>query len=72
MLEYLCAEILELANKNVATCDNKKIHFIPRNITLVAKNDEELSKLLGSATILERGMLPSTHAVLLPKKTSAK
>ena len=46
VLEYLCAEILELAGN--AARDNKKSRIIPRHITLAVKNDEELNKLLGN------------------------
>ena len=45
VLEYLCAEILELAGN--AARDNKKARIVPRHITLAVKNDEELNKLLG-------------------------
>jgi len=36
------------------------------------RNDEELSKLLGSVTIANGGVLPNIHSVLLPKKSSKK
>ena len=68
VLEYLCAEILELAGN--AARDNKKSRIVPRHITLAVKNDEELNKLLGGVTIASGGVLPNIHAVLLPKKTS--
>ena len=68
VLEYLCAEILELAGN--AARDNKKSRIIPRHITLAVKNDEELNKLLGGVTIAAGGVLPNIHAVLLPKKSS--
>jgi len=67
VLEYLCAEILELAGN--AARDNKKSRIVPRHITLAVKNDEELNKLLGGVTIAAGGVLPNIHAVLLPKKT---
>jgi len=67
VLEYLCAEILELAGN--AARDNKKTRIIPRHIQLAVRNDEELNKLLGSVTIASGGVLPNIHAVLLPKKT---
>ena len=67
VLEYLCAEILELAGN--AARDNKKSRIIPRHITLAVKNDEELNKLLGDVTIAAGGVLPNIHAVLLPKKS---
>ena len=66
ILEYLCAEILELAGN--AARDNKKSRIVPRHITLAVKNDEELNKLLGNVTISSGGVLPNIHAVLLPKK----
>ena len=68
VLEYLCAEILELAGN--AARDNKKSRIVPRHITLAVKNDEELNKLLGGVTIASGGVLPNIHAVLLPKKTT--
>ena len=67
VLEYLCAEILELAGN--AARDNKKSRIVPRHITLAVKNDEELNKLLGNVTIASGGVLPNIHAVLLPKKS---
>ena len=70
VLEYLCAEILELAGN--AARDNKKARIVPRHITLAVKNDEELNKLLGGVTIASGGVLPNIHAVLLPKKTVKK
>lgn len=70
VLEYLCAEILELAGN--AARDNKKSRIVPRHLTLAVKNDEELNKLLGGVTIASGGVLPNIHAVLLPKKTVTK
>jgi len=68
VLEYLCAEILELAGN--AARDNKKSRIVPRHLTLAVKNDEELSKLLGGVTIASGGVLPNIHSVLLPKKST--
>ena len=70
VLEYLCAEILELAGN--AARDNKKTRIVPRHIQLAVRNDEELNKLLGSVTIAAGGVLPNIHAVLLPKKSGGK
>ncbi|XP_004242321.2 histone H2AX-like, partial [Solanum lycopersicum] len=66
VLEYLAAEVLELAGN--AARDNKKNRIIPRHIQLAVRNDEELSKLLGSVTIANGGVLPNIHSNLLPKK----
>ena len=53
VLEYLAAEILELAGN--AARDNKKSRIIPRHIQLAVRNDEELSKLLSGVTIASGG-----------------
>jgi len=70
VLEYLTAEILELAGN--AARDNKKTRIIPRHIQLAVRNDEELNKLLGSVTIASGGVLPNIHTVLLPKSSKSK
>ena len=67
VLEYLSAEILELAGN--AARDNKKSRIIPRHLQLAVRNDEELNKLLAGVAIAQGGVLPNIQAVLLPKKT---
>ncbi|CAA6656827.1 unnamed protein product [Spirodela intermedia] len=57
VLEYLAAEVLELAGN--AAKDNKKTRIIPRHVLL----------LLSGVTIPHGGVLPNINPVLLPKKT---
>jgi hypothetical protein len=83
VLEYLAAEILELAGN--AARDNKKHRIVPRHLQLAVRyvptlnftgfhsfpprNDEELSKLLGDVVISQGGVVPHIDPALLPTKT---
>jgi len=66
VLEYLAAEILELAGN--AARDNKKQRIVPRHLQLAIRNDEELNKLLGQVVISQGGVVPHIQAELLPSK----
>ena len=66
VLEYLAAEVLELAGN--AAKDNKKTRIVPRHIQLAIRNDEELNRLMANTTIAEGGVLPSINQALLPSK----
>ncbi|KAH9036189.1 histone-fold-containing protein [Lactarius hengduanensis] len=67
VLEYLAAEILELAGN--AARDNKKQRIVPRHLQLAIRNDEELNKLLGDVVISQGGVVPHINPELLPSKT---
>ncbi|KAK7007461.1 histone H2A [Favolaschia claudopus] len=67
VLEYLAAEILELAGN--AARDNKKHRIVPRHLQLAIRNDEELGKLLGSVVISQGGVVPHIEQSLLPAGT---
>ena len=66
VMEYLTAEILELAGN--AARDNKKHRINPRHLQLAIRNDEELNKLLSGVTISQGGVLPNIISTLLPRK----
>ena len=66
VLEYLSAEVLELAGN--AARDNKRSRITPRHIQLAVRNDEELNKLFGSTMIATGGVLPNVHAALASKR----
>ena len=65
VLEYLAAEVLELAGN--AAKDNKKTRIVPRHIQLAVRNDEELNRMMRNTTIAAGGVIPNIHVALLPK-----
>lgn len=70
VLEYLTAEILELAAK--AATDNKRTRIAPRHIQLAVRNDEELNTLIGHTLVSGGGVIPNINPVLLPKSKAKK
>lgn len=68
VLEYLTAEILELAGN--ATRDNKKVRIKPVHIFTTIKSDEELSKLYEDVSMW--GVVPEIKAHFIPRKGAKK
>lgn len=62
VLEYLTAEVLELAGNAVR--DNKKQRVTPRYILLAIRNDQEMSALLSEVSVADGGVLPNIHSYL--------
>jgi len=70
VLEYLAAEILELAGN--ASRDNKKVRVTPRHIMLAICNDEELTKMTRRNWIAGGGVIPNIHSMLFVVKKHTK
>src|SRR5690242_14380852 len=60
LLEYIAAEIVELAGE--AAKANKFKRIKPRHVMLAIKNDEELNKLCQGMNITHGGVIPHIHS----------
>ena len=70
VLEYLTAEILELAG---GICEqHKKKTIAPKHLNLGIRSDDELAKLMCEVTIAAGGQLPNINEFFLKKKKGGK
>lgn len=66
VLEYVVAEVLEVAGNNALA--DKKHRLRPRHVMLAIQEDQDLQKLLGGVTIAGAGVAPGIQEFLKPKK----
>merc|ERR1711909_139868 len=72
ILEYCCAEVVELAGEQAIS--KKKKRIMPRHVMMAMKGDEEISKLVGQTTLIASagsmptGVHPSLKSANLPRK----
>jgi len=76
VLEYLTAEVLELAGDHAKddpkaggkkSDEKKKTRILPRHIATAIHKDEELSKYMGKTTIAQGGYNPNLPNIALPQ-----
>ena len=60
VLEYLAAEVLELAGNTAQ--EHKKKTIMPRHLQLAISNDDELARMMSSVLIHEGGVNPKIQS----------
>jgi histone H2A len=70
VMEYLAAEVLELAGN--VTRDSKRSRIIPRHVQIAVHNDNEIHHLFSGVTISRGGVLQQIHSSLLHTTTKGK
>lgn len=70
VLEYCCAEVLDIAGDVAA--QKKRARITPRHITLAIANDGDLEELFKNSVIAGGGKAPFIHKKLLKMKTKPK
>ncbi|VBB30857.1 unnamed protein product [Acanthocheilonema viteae] len=66
VLEYLSAEILEMAGNAAHANEKNRINL--RHLQLAIQSDDELSALLSNVTVSQDSVLPNINSALLPKQ----
>lgn len=70
VLEYLSAEIFELAGNNAR--DHKRSRITPRDVQTAIRMDSEFDHMLRRVTIASGGVMPHIHQSLVPTKKEKK
>ena len=70
VLEYIAAEVLELAGNAARDCKTRWI--APRQLFLATANDKELQNMYRECSILGGGVLPNIHAKALLRRDQSQ
>ncbi len=70
VLEYLTAEVLEMAGQ--AAMDNKRTRITPRHLALVLQQDDEYKRIFAPESVVGGGSRQNIRAELLPASRKAK
>jgi len=66
VMEYLCAEILEIAGEICK--ESGKQRLMPRHIELAVRDDDDLGRHFQNKTVAGGGNAPYINPCVLPKK----